>query len=261
MTSNERANRRNGATDRLRVSLASAADDFLVDPGLIGRAGAESCRCCARRQPSCHRRDRRARHTPGAALQPALRSTPSRTARRGRAAARRGHQGSRAFRPARRRHPRRRRRARHDAGGVGRRGGRRHCRVRRGDAPARHRFRAIPPTTLLAQVDSSVGGKTAINTSAGKNLLGAFYQPRLVLADTASLATLPRREVRAGCGEIVNTRLIRDAEFFEWLEGEGRALCDLEPAALTRAIMVSCRMRGGGDRRRRRARKGRCAPC
>jgi 3-dehydroquinate synthase len=99
------------------------------------------------------------------------------------------------------------------------------------------------PTTLLAQVDSSVGGKTALNTSAGKNLLGAFYQPRLVLADTASLATLPRREVRAGYGEIVKYGLMRDADFFEWLEAEGRALCDLEPAALTRAVMVSCRMK------------------
>jgi 3-dehydroquinate synthase len=99
------------------------------------------------------------------------------------------------------------------------------------------------PTTLLAQVDSSVGGKTAINTAAGKNLVGAFYQPRLVLADTASLATLPRREVRAGYGEVVKYGLIRDAGFFEWLEAEGRAVCDLEPAALTRAVMVSCRMK------------------
>ncbi len=99
------------------------------------------------------------------------------------------------------------------------------------------------PTTLLAQVDSSVGGKTAINTRAGKNLVGAFYQPRLVLADTASLATLPRREVRAGYGEIVKYGLIRDAKFFEWLETEGRAVCDLEAAALTRAVMVSCRMK------------------
>jgi 3-dehydroquinate synthase len=99
------------------------------------------------------------------------------------------------------------------------------------------------PTSLLAQVDSSVGGKTAINTAAGKNLVGAFYQPRLVLADTASLATLPRREVRAGYGEVVKYGLIRDAGFFEWLEAEGRAVCDLEPAALTRAVMVSCRMK------------------
>src|SRR3954470_12789207 len=99
------------------------------------------------------------------------------------------------------------------------------------------------PTTLLAQVDSSVGGKTAINTAAGKNLLGAFYQPRLVLADTDTLATLPRREVRAGYGEIVKYGLIRDAAFFDWLETEGRAVCDLEPAALTYAITVSCRMK------------------
>src|SRR6267142_2799928 len=94
------------------------------------------------------------------------------------------------------------------------------------------------PTTLLAQVDSSVGGKTAINTSAGKNLLGAFYQPRLVLADTGSLATLPRREVRAGYGEIVKYGLLGSADFFEWLEAEGRAVCDLEAAPLTGAIMV-----------------------
>jgi 3-dehydroquinate synthase len=99
------------------------------------------------------------------------------------------------------------------------------------------------PTTLLAQVDSSVGGKTALNTGAGKNLLGAFYQPRLVLADTASLATLPRREVRAGYGEIVKYGLMRDLEFFEWLEADGPAVCDLEPSALTRAVIVSCRMK------------------
>src|SRR5206468_2424760 len=89
------------------------------------------------------------------------------------------------------------------------------------------------PTTLLAQVDSSVGGKTAINTAAGKNLLGAFYQPRLVLADTATLATLPRRELRAGYAEILKYGLIRDPAFFDWLEANGDAVCDLEPTALT----------------------------
>jgi 3-dehydroquinate synthase len=95
----------------------------------------------------------------------------------------------------------------------------------------------------LAQVDSSVGGKTAINAAAGKNLIGAFYQPRLVLADTGSLATLPRREMRAGYGEIVKYGLLGDAGFFDWLEAEGEAVCDLEPAALTRAVMTSCRMK------------------
>ncbi|MBV9863004.1 MAG: 3-dehydroquinate synthase [Alphaproteobacteria bacterium] len=99
------------------------------------------------------------------------------------------------------------------------------------------------PTTLLAQVDSSVGGKTAINAAAGKNLIGAFYQPRLVLADTATLATLAARELRAGYAEIAKYGLIRDAGFFAWLEAEGAAVRGLDPAALTRAITTSCRMK------------------
>src|SRR5215472_15617685 len=80
------------------------------------------------------------------------------------------------------------------------------------------------PTTLLAQVDSSVGGKTAINTAQGKNLVGTFHQPRLVLADTATLATLPPRELRAGYAEIVKAGLIGDAAFFAWCEANGAAL-------------------------------------
>jgi len=99
------------------------------------------------------------------------------------------------------------------------------------------------PTTLLAQVDSSVGGKTAINTSAGKNLLGAFYQPRLVLADTTSLKSLPQREILAGYAEIVKYGLIRDAGFFDWLEARSEEVCGLEPAALTRAVIISCEMK------------------
>jgi 3-dehydroquinate synthase len=99
------------------------------------------------------------------------------------------------------------------------------------------------PTTLLAQVDSSVGGKTAINTKAGKNLLGAFYQPRLVLADSGALATLPRREMLAGYGEVVKYGLIANAGFFDWLDAEADKVCDLEPAALNRAVITSCRMK------------------
>ncbi|HTZ37104.1 MAG TPA: 3-dehydroquinate synthase [Stellaceae bacterium] len=99
------------------------------------------------------------------------------------------------------------------------------------------------PTTLLAQVDSSVGGKTAINTAAGKNLLGAFYQPRLVLADTGALATLPRREMLAGYAEVVKYGLIADAAFFDWLEAEGGLVCEGEAAALRRAVLTSCRMK------------------
>src|SRR5438132_4435704 len=99
------------------------------------------------------------------------------------------------------------------------------------------------PTTLLAQVDSSVGGKTGINTRNGKNLIGAFYQPRLVLADSDTLSSLPRRELLAGYAEIVKYGLIRDAEFFAWLEAEGSSICQLMPAPLRRAIMTSCAMK------------------
>jgi 3-dehydroquinate synthase len=99
------------------------------------------------------------------------------------------------------------------------------------------------PTTLLAQVDSSVGGKTGINTRFGKNLIGAFYQPRLVLADTAVLATLPRRELLAGYAEIVKYGLIRDAEFFAWCERQGNALCALAAEPLRHAVLTSCRMK------------------
>ncbi|MEM0985532.1 MAG: 3-dehydroquinate synthase [Pseudomonadota bacterium] len=96
------------------------------------------------------------------------------------------------------------------------------------------------PTTLLAQVDSSVGGKTAINTRHGKNLVGTFYQPRLVLADTDTLATLPDRERAAGYAEVVKYGLIDDLEFFEWLEGAGGDVLSLKPEAIARAVEVSC---------------------
>ena len=99
------------------------------------------------------------------------------------------------------------------------------------------------PTTLMAQVDSSVGGKTGINTRIGKNLIGAFYQPRLVLADTATLSTLPHRELLAGYAEVAKYGLIRDAGFFSWLEAEGRAVCDLASAQLRHAVMTSCAMK------------------
>ena len=89
------------------------------------------------------------------------------------------------------------------------------------------------PTTLLAQVDSSVGGKTAIDTPEGKNLIGLFHQPRLVIADTAVLQTLPERELRAGYAEIVKIGLINDAPFFEWCEANFAALLAQAPAAHT----------------------------
>ncbi|QYJ01753.1 3-dehydroquinate synthase [Thalassovita mediterranea] len=97
------------------------------------------------------------------------------------------------------------------------------------------------PTTLLAQVDSSVGGKTAVNASQGKNLIGAFYQPALVLADTGLLASLPERERLAGYAEIVKYALIDDPAFFDWLESHGRDVVALKQEALAEAVAVSCR--------------------
>ena len=96
------------------------------------------------------------------------------------------------------------------------------------------------PTTLLAQVDSSIGGKTGINTPRGKNLVGAFHQPRLVLADIDVLATLPRRQLLAGYAEVVKCGLIGDAAFFAWLEGHGADLIEGDPAARRHAVVTAC---------------------
>jgi 3-dehydroquinate synthase len=96
------------------------------------------------------------------------------------------------------------------------------------------------PTTLLAQVDSSVGGKTGINTPQGKNLVGSFHQPRLVLADLDALATLPKREILAGYAEVAKYGLIGDRNFFAWLEGHSAALIDGDVEALRHAVAVSC---------------------
>jgi len=97
------------------------------------------------------------------------------------------------------------------------------------------------PTTLLAQVDSSVGGKTAINHPLGKNMIGAFYQPKLVLADIDTLATLPDRELAAGLAEVIKYGLIRDPVFLDWLEANLDALVARDPAALAYALERSCR--------------------
>tara|TARA_B100001059_G_scaffold27324_1_gene22077 strand:+ start:891 stop:2006 length:1116 start_codon:yes stop_codon:yes gene_type:complete len=96
------------------------------------------------------------------------------------------------------------------------------------------------PTSLLAQVDSSVGGKTGVNAASGKNLIGAFYQPKAVLADTSLLASLPDREFRAGYAEIVKYGLLGDAAFFDWLDANSSAVLALEPAAIMHAIHTSC---------------------
>lgn len=97
------------------------------------------------------------------------------------------------------------------------------------------------PTTLLAQVDSSVGGKTAIDMPQGKNLVGAFHQPRLVLADVDVLRTLPKREVLAGYAEVAKYGLIDDPAFFQWLETNGEAVVNGDGAARRHAVAVSCR--------------------
>ncbi|KAK9097741.1 hypothetical protein Syun_024786 [Stephania yunnanensis] len=96
------------------------------------------------------------------------------------------------------------------------------------------------PTTVMAQVDSSVGGKTGINHALGKNLIGAFYQPQCVLVDTDTLNTLPDRELASGIAEVVKYGLIRDAEFFEWQEKNMNALLARDPNALAYAIKRSC---------------------
>jgi shikimate kinase/3-dehydroquinate synthase len=116
------------------------------------------------------------------------------------------------------------------------------------------------PTTLLAQVDSSVGGKTGINTRHGKNLLGAFHQPRLVLADTATLATLPPRELRAGYAEIVKAGLIGDAAFFGWCEANAAAVVGGKRAEQAEAVLRACAFKAqvvGNDEREEKPNDGR----
>ena len=99
------------------------------------------------------------------------------------------------------------------------------------------------PTTLLSQVDSSVGGKTGINHPLGKNMIGAFYQPKAVLADTDTLKTLPARELSAGLAEVIKYGLIRDAGFLAWLEANMAKLRALDEAAITHAIHRSCEIK------------------
>jgi 3-dehydroquinate synthase len=99
------------------------------------------------------------------------------------------------------------------------------------------------PTTLLAQVDSSVGGKTGVNHPRGKNLIGAFHQPQIVLIDTDTLSTLPERELRAGLAEVIKHGAIADAEFFAWLEDNMPALLARDPEALAHAVRQSCEIK------------------
>src|SRR5579859_3072974 len=116
------------------------------------------------------------------------------------------------------------------------------------------------PTTLLSQVDSSVGGKTGVNTARGKNLVGAFYQPRMVLADTSTLATLPRRELCAGYAEIAKAGLIGDAAFFAWCEANGEAVVNGNREAQAEAIMRACAFKAavvGDDEREEKQNDGR----
>ncbi|GAB7534431.1 3-dehydroquinate synthase [Burkholderia sp. 3C] len=110
-------------------------------------------------------------------------------------------------------------------------------------------MRGVPfiqvPTTLLSQVDSSVGGKTGINHPLGKNMIGAFYQPQAVIADIGALRTLPERELAAGIAEVIKTGAIADPAFFDWIEADIEALNRREPAALTEAVKRSCEIKAG----------------
>ena len=101
------------------------------------------------------------------------------------------------------------------------------------------------PTTLLAHVDSSVGGKTGVNHSLGKNMIGAFYQPRCVLADIRVLDSLPEREIKAGLAEVVKYGLIRNAKFFDWLAENSKPISGLDDVYLVRAIKTCCEMKAG----------------
>jgi 3-dehydroquinate synthase len=107
--------------------------------------------------------------------------------------------------------------------------------------------RGIPlvqaPTTLLAQVDSSVGGKTAVNHPLGKNMIGAFHQPLLVISDTDTLRTLPQREYVAGIAEIIKCGAVRERALFEWLEANMERLLARDPAAIAHAVIESCRIK------------------
>jgi 3-dehydroquinate synthase len=108
-------------------------------------------------------------------------------------------------------------------------------------------LRGVPyiqvPTTLLAQVDSSVGGKTGVNHALGKNLIGSFYQPQLVLSDISLLATLPRREIVAGLVEVIKYGATLDRDLFEWLERDIKTLVNLDPLALQHAVRRSCELK------------------
>src|SRR5438552_15909148 len=99
------------------------------------------------------------------------------------------------------------------------------------------------PTTLLAQVDASIGGKTAIDHPRAKNLIGAFHQPRLVLADTGALQTLPEREYRSGLAEVIKHGIVLDAAYFDEVERSGAALAKREPETLERIVAGSCRLK------------------
>jgi 3-dehydroquinate synthase len=105
------------------------------------------------------------------------------------------------------------------------------------------------PTTLLAQVDSSVGGKTGVNHPGGKNLIGAFHQPRVVFSDTTTLTTLPPRELRAGLAEVVKYGLVFDLDFLEWIEANVEKLLALDAGALAHAIHRSCELKADVVRR------------
>jgi len=225
----------------VRVALGARSYDVLIGPGLLAGAGARIAPLLARRRVAILTDEGAARHLPAleASLDAEGIASAALTLPRG--------EGTKSWAGLERavewliaeRIERRDVVLALGGGVIGDLGGFAAAVLRRGV-----RFVQLP-TTLLAQVDSSVGGKTGINSAHGKNLVGAFHQPTLVIADTDALATLPPRDFLAGYGEVVKYGLLGDAAFFAWLEENGPALARGDTSARAEAVRRSVAMKAG----------------